>query len=134
MQFGDNVDIRHMITQRVSPEAQFAFTEDFSSEVLEVGLAESQCNGATGMLRCTVSLELTYAPFPQNSISQLALAKNLLRPQTTLVLSTGKANLGAHNFSNQMSPSSVIEAETEATRLLGQNIRCIQLPMETVST
>ena len=123
-----------MITQRVSPEAHFAFTEDFSSEVLEVGLAESQCNGATGMLRCTVSLELTYAPFPPSSISKLALANNLLWPQTTLVLSTGEANLGAHNFSNQVSPSSVIEAETEATRLLGQNIRCIQLPMETVST
>ena len=74
------LDIRRVITQRVSPETHFAFTEDFSSEALEVGLAESQCNGATGMLRCNVSLELTYAPFPQNSISQLAMAKNLLQP------------------------------------------------------
>ena len=123
-----------MITQHVSPEAHFAFTEDFSSEVLEVGLAEFQCNGATGMLRCTVLPELAYAPFPQNSISQLAVAKNRFRPQTTLVLSTGEANLGAHNFSNQISPSSVIESEAMATRLVGQNMRCIQLPMETMST
>ena len=128
------LDIRHMITQRVSPEAHFAFTEDFSSEVLEVGLAESQCNGTTGVLRCTVHQDLSHTPFPQSSISKLELAKHSLQPQSTLVLSTGGANLGAHNFSNEISPSSVIEAEAEATRLLGGNMRCIQLPMETVST
>ena len=41
----------------MSPEAHFAFTEDYS-EALEVGLAESQCNGTTGMLRCTVLPDL----------------------------------------------------------------------------
>ena len=86
------------------------------------------------MLRCTVLSDLEYAPFPPSSISKLALAKNLLRPQSTLVLSTGEANLGAHNFSNEISQSSVIKAEAEATRLLGQNMRYIQLPLETVST
>ena len=133
MQFGNNIDVRPMITKHVSPEAHVAFTEDFS-EALEVGLAESQCNGITGMLRCQVLPDLEYAPFSPTSISKLALAKNLLRPQSTLVLSTGEANLGAHNFSNQISPSLAIGADAEATRLLGQNMRCIQLPMETVST
>ena len=85
------------------------------------------------MLRCTVLSDLEYASFPPSSVSKLELAKNL-RPQSTLVLSTGEANLGAHNFSNQVSPSLAIGAETEATRLLGQSIRHIQLPMETVST
>ena len=86
------------------------------------------------MLRCTVLPDLEYAPFPPSSISKLELAKNLLRPQSTLVLSTGEANLGAHNFSNQISPSLAIEAEAEATRLLGQYMRYIQLPLETMST
>ena len=117
----------------MSPEAHFALTE-VHPEALQIGLANSLCNGATGMLRCSVSPEHTYAHFPPSSISKLALAKNLLRPQSTLVLSTGEANLGARNFSNQMSPSSAIEAEVQATRLLGQNMRHIQLPMETVST
>ena len=86
------------------------------------------------MLRCTILPDLEYVPFSKSSISKLELAKNLLRPHTTLVLSPGEANLGAHNFSNQVSPSSVIKAEAEATRLLGQNMRCVQLPMETMST
>ena len=117
----------------MSPEAPFALTEN-SPEALHVELANSFCNGATGMLRCTVLPDLEYAPFPQSSISKLTLAKNLLWPWSTLVLSTGEANLGARNFSNQMSPSSAIETEVQATRLLGQNMRCIQLPMETIST
>ena len=106
--------------------------KDNSPEALHIGLANSVCNGAAGMLRCTVFPELAYAPSPQSSISKFELS-NLIRPQGILVLSTGQANLGAHNFSNQVSPSSVIEAEIQATRLLGQNMRCIQLPMETVS-
>ena len=115
-------------------EACSAATEN-SPEALRIGIANCLCNGATpGMLWCTVSPDLEYAPFPPSSIPKFALAKNLLRQQTTLVLSTGEANLGAHNFSNQISPASAIEAETEATRLLGQNMRHIQLPMETVST
>ena len=105
-------------------EAPFA-PSGSSPEALQIGLANSLCNGATGMLRCTVYPELTYTPLPPNSISQLTLAKNILRPQSSLVLSTGEANLGAHNFSNQLSPSSAIEAETEATRLLGQDMRFI---------
>ena len=109
-------------------------SKDNSTAALQIGLANSLCNGVTGMLRCTVSPELTFAPFPHGSISQLELANNLLRPQSTLVLSTGEANLGAHNFSNQRSPNSVIEAKAEATRLLGQGMRCIQLPMEIMST
>ena len=119
-----------MITQYMSHEAHFPFTEDFP-EALQTGLAGSQC---TGMLRCTVYQELSHTPFPQNSISKLELARNLLWPQSTLLLSTGDANVGVHNFSNEISPSSVIKAEAEATRLLGQNMRCIQLPMETMST
>ena len=102
----------------MSPEAHFALTE-VHPEVLQIGLANSLCNGATGMLRCSVSPEHMYAHFPPSSISKLGLANNQLRPQSTLVLSTGEANLGAHNFSNQISPASVIEAEIEATRLLG---------------
>ena len=133
LQFGDDVDIKPMITQHVSLEAHFAFTENFS-EALDVGLAKSQCNDTTGMLRCTVLSDLEYASFPPSSISKLDLVSNLLRPQSTLVLSTGEANLGAHNFSNQIRPSSAIEVETEATRLLGQNMRHIQLPMELMST
>jgi hypothetical protein len=86
------------------------------------------------MLRCTVLSDLEYASFPPSSISKLALANNLLQPRTTLVLSTGEANLGAHNFSNQVSPSSIIKPEAEAIRLLGQNMQHIQLPMETLST
>ena len=124
------LDIRHMIAQHMSPEVHFPFTENFP-EALQAGIAGSQC---TGMHRCTVLPDLEYAPFPQNSTSKLTLAKNLLWPQSTLVLSTGEANLGAHNFSNQIGPSLVIGAEAQATRLLGQNLQCIQLPMETVST
>jgi len=124
------LDIRPMITQHMSPEAHFSFTEDFS-EALQYGFAGSQC---TGMLRCTVFQELTHTPFPQSSISKLEQAKNLLWPQSTLVLSTGEANFGAHNFSNQISPSSVIKAEVQATRLLGGDMQCIQLPTETMST
>ena len=86
------------------------------------------------MLRCTVLSDLEYASFPPSSISKLALANNLLQPRTTLVLSTGEANLGAHNFANKISPSLAIGADAEATRLLGQNMRYIQLPMETMST
>ena len=118
---------------QMQPEAPFALTEN-SPEVLQIGLANSLCNGATGMLRCTVSPELTHVPFPQSSISKLELAKNLLRSQSTLVLSPGEANLGVHNFSNKVSPAHAIKAKTEAARLLGQNVQCIQLPMETMST
>ena len=64
---GDNVDIRPMITQHVSLETYFAFTEN-SSNALEVGLAESQCNGTTDMLRCTVLPDLEYAPSPPSPI------------------------------------------------------------------
>ena len=85
MQFGNNIDVRPMITKHVSPEAHVAFTEDFS-EALEVGLAESQCNGTTGMLRCMVLPDPEYVPFPPSSISKLALANNLLWPQSTLVI------------------------------------------------
>jgi hypothetical protein len=102
----------------------FDLTEN-SPEALQIALANSLCHGATGVLRCTVLSEPTCTPFPQSSISKLELAKNLLRPQSTLVLSTGEANVGAHNFSNEVSPSSVIEEEARATRLLGQNARCI---------
>ena len=117
----------------MSPEAHFALTE-VHPEALQIGLAKSLCNGATGMLRCSVSPEHTYAHLPPSSISKLGLANNQLRPQTTLVLSTGEANLGAHNFANKISPSLAIGADAEATRLLGQNMRYIQLPMETMST
>ncbi len=85
------------------------------------------------LLQCTLFPGLPYIPFPQSSISELELAKNLLRPQSTLVLSTGEANLGAHNFSNEKNSSTVIEAEAQATRLLGQNVQCIQLPTEIMS-
>ena len=64
------LDIRHMITQHVSPEAHFAFTDPGA---LRIGLAEIQCNDTTGMLRCTVSPELAYAPFPPSSTSMLEL-------------------------------------------------------------
>ena len=114
-------------------EAPFAPPWNYP-EALQIGLANSLCNGATGMLRCTVFPELSYARFLPSSISKLELAKGLHRPQSTLVLSTGEANLGAHNFSNQISPGPAIEAETEAARLLGQNMRCIRLPMETMSS
>ena len=77
---------------------------------------------------------LAYGPFPQSPISKLQLAKTLLWPQNTLVLFSGEANLGAHNFSNEISPSTGIEAGAQANRLIGQNLRCIQLPMETMST
>ena len=110
---------------QMRPEALFAATEN-CSEALHIGLA--------GVLRRTVFPEPSYTPFPQSSMSKLALAKNLLQPQSILLLSTGEADLGAHNFSNQLSPSSVVEAEAQATRLLGQNIQCIQLPKETMST
>ena len=132
LQFRDDVDIRHNTTKHMSPEAHFAFT-DFP-EALQIQLADSQCNGTNSVPWCTVFPELAYAPFPQSSISKFTLAKNLLRPQSTLVLSTGEANLGAHNFSNEIGPSLAIEAEAQATRLLGQSMRYIQLPMETMST
>jgi acyl carrier protein len=122
-----------MITQHMSPEAHFTFTEDFP-EALQTGLAESQCNGVTGMLRFTGYQELSHNPFARSLTSKLALANDLLWPQSTLLLSTGEANVGAHNFSNQVSPSSVIKEKTEATRLPGQSMRHIQLPMETMST
>ena len=116
---------------QMRPEALSAVTEN-SLEALQFELAISFCNGATDMLRRTVFPELAYALFLQSSISRLELVSNLLQPQ--IVLSTGEANLGAHNFLNQLGPSSVIEAEAQATRLLGQNVRYIQLPMETMST
>ena len=115
---------------QMQPEASFTLPGN-SHESIQ--LANSLCNVATGMLQCTVFPELAYAPFPQSSISKLELAKHSLQPQSTLVLSTGGANLGAHNFSNEISPSSVIEAEAEATRLLGGNMQCIQVPTEAMA-
>ena len=116
-------------------EAPFALPGN-SPESLQIELANSLGTGVTGMLWRTVTVfpELAYAPFPQSSISKLELVRNLLWPQSTLVLSTGEANLGAHNFSNEIRPSSVIEAEVQATRLLGGNMQCIQLPTEIMST
>ena len=110
--------INPLEVMQMRPGACFDSKEN-SPEAFPIGLANSVCNGATGMLRRTVFPELAYAPFPQSSISKLELVSNLLQPQATLVLSTGEENLGAHNFSNQMSPGSAIEAETQATRLLG---------------
>jgi hypothetical protein len=130
MQFDDFVDVRSMLAQHMTPEAHFAFTENFP-EALQTGLAGFQC---TGMLRCTVFQELIHTPFPQSSKSKPDLTKDLLRPQSTLILSSGAANLGVHNFSKEIGPSTAIEAGAQATRLLGHNLRCIQLPMETMST
>jgi hypothetical protein len=118
---------------RVNQEVRFALPEN-SLEPLQIELANSLCNVDAVMLRRAVFPELAYAPFPQKSISKLELVSNLHQPQSTLVLSTGEANLGAHNFSNEIRPSTVFEAEAQATRLLGQNVRCIQLPMDTLST
>ena len=118
----------------MSSEAHFAFMEDLFPGALQIQLADSQCNGTNGKIQQTVFPGLEYSPFSQSSISKLELAKSSLWPQSALVLYSGEANLGVHNFSNQMGPSTVIEAEAEATRLLGQNLQCIQLPMETVST
>ena len=120
-------EVMHMRT-----EACFALAEN--PEAIHIGVANSLCNGTTGMFQCTLLSEPTCAPFAPSSISKLELAKNLHRPQSTLVLSTGEANVGAHNFSNQVCPSSISEVEARATRLLGQDMRCIQLPMETIST
>ena len=125
--------INPLEVMQMRPGACFDLKEN-SPEALQIGLANSVCNGATGMLRRTVFPELAYAPFPQTSISKLDLVSNLLQPQSTLVLSIGEANLGAHNFSNQMSPNSEMDAEAQATRLLGGNMQCIQLPTETMST
>ena len=124
--------INPLEVMQVRPEACFDL-KDNSPKALHIGLANSVCNGATGMLRRTVFPELAYAPFPQGSISKLELVSNLPEPQTTLVLSTGESNLGAHSFSNQISLSSVIEAEAQAIRLLGQSMRYIRLPIETIS-
>ena len=107
----------NQIEMQMQPEATCALPGISPESLLE--LVTSLCIGATGMLRCNLFPELTYPPFPQSSISKLELVSSLLQPQSTLVLSTGEANLGAHNFSNQISPASVIEAEIEATRLLG---------------
>ena len=125
--------INPLEVMQMRPGACFDSKEN-SPEAFPIGLANSVCNGATGMLRRTVFPELAYAPFPQTSISKLDLVSNLLQPQSTLVLSIGEANLGAHNFSNQMSPNSEMDAEAQATRLLGGNMQCIQLPTETMST
>lgn len=130
LQINDFVDVRSMLAQHMTPDVHFAFTENFP-EALQTGLAGSQC---TGMLQCTVFQELTRTPFPKSSKSKLELTKDLLRPQSTLIISSGVANLGVHNFSNEISPSTVIEGGAQATRLLGHNLRCIQLPMETMST
>ena len=124
--------INPLEVMQMRPEACFDL-KDNSPEALHIGLASFVCNGATGMLRRTVFPELAYAPFPQGSISKLELVSNLSEPQTTLVLSTGESNLGAHSFSNQISLSSVIEAEAQAIRLLGQSMRYIRLPIETIS-
>ena len=110
-----------MLAQLMTPEAHFAFTENFP-EALQTALVGSQC---TGMLRCTVFQELTHTLFPRSSKSKPDLTKDLLRPQSTLILSSGAANLGVHNFSNEISPSTLIEAGAQATRLLGQNLLCI---------
>ena len=125
--------INQLEVMQTRHEDRLASTDN-STEALQIGLANSLCNGSIGMLRFNLFPELTYAPFPPNTTTKLAPAMDLLRPQTTLVLLTGEANLGAHNFSNEISQSSVMKAEAKATRLLGQNMRCIQLPMETVST
>ena len=125
--------INPLEVMQMRPEACFDL-KDNSPEALHIGLANSVCNGATGMLRRTVIPELAYAPFPQSSISKPGLGSNLLQPQSTLVCSTGEANLGAHNFSNQICLSSVIEAEAQAIRLLGGDMQRIQLPTETIST
>ena len=118
------MQINQIEMMQMRPEAFFAAKEN-SPEALHIGFASSFCNGTTGMLQCNLFRGFTYAPFPQSSISKLKLVSDLLQPQCTLVLSTGEADLGAHNFSNQPSPSSEIEAEARATRLLGQNARCI---------
>ena len=103
---------------QMQPEARFALPGNYP-ESPQIELANYLFNNATGMLRRTVFPELAYAPFPQSSISKLELVNKLLQPHAALVLSTGEANLGAHNFSNQISPASAIEAEIQATRLLG---------------
>ena len=117
---------------QMQPEARFALPGNYP-ESPQIELDNYLFNNATGMLRRTVFPELAYAPFPQGSISKLELVSNLPEPQTTLVLSTGESNLGAHSFSNQISLSSVIEAEAQAIRLLGQSMRYIRLPIETIS-
>ena len=44
---------------------------------------------------------------------------------------TGETDGGSHNFSGQMRPNADIEFEACATRLRGDNVQSIQLPMAT---
>ena len=44
---------------------------------------------------------------------------------------TGEADGGSHNFSGQMRPNADIEVEACATRLRGDSVQSIQLPMAT---
>ena len=66
LQINDFVDVRSMLAQLMTPEAHFAFTENFP-EALQTALVGSQC---TGMLRCTVFQELTHTLFPRSSKSK----------------------------------------------------------------
>ena len=44
---------------------------------------------------------------------------------------TGETDCGGHNFLGQVRPNADIEVEARATRLRGDNVRSIQLPMAT---
>ena len=44
---------------------------------------------------------------------------------------TGETDCGSHNFSAQVRPNADIEVEARATRLRGDNVQSMQLPMAT---
>ena len=65
------------------------------------------------------------------SFSTFELESNFNRPQSTLVLMPGETDCGSHNFLGQMRPNADIEANVCATRLRGDSVQSMQLPMAT---
>ena len=110
------------------PEVHFNLT-GYSSIVL--GVAKTIYGDMDGQVQCVVSPEPRHTPFSHQSISTFELANNFNLLQSTLVLMTGETDCGSHNFSGQMRPNADIEVEVCATRLRGDNVQSMQLPMET---
>ena len=84
-----------------------------------------------GQVQGLVFPEPTHAPFQHQSVSTFGLASHFNRPQSTLVLMTGETDCGSHNFSGQVRPNADIEVEARATRLRGDDVWSMQLPMAT---
>ena len=119
---------------REYPGTEVRFNLTGCSSIIDaevLGIARAMIGDIDDHVQCVVLPKPTHAPFPHKSVSTFGLASNFNRPQSTLVLMTGETDCGRHNFSGQMRPNADIEVEACATRLRGDNVQSMQLPMAT---